>query len=117
VAGGSTAGDSNSPSTPLGRGALLLRGTLSTPPVTGPGAAAPASTFLHMGGGWGRGEVWVNGNSLDLYWPGQGPQMTLYVPGSFLSSDGRPSEGLVLELEGRLCQGGSAAGHTHSGCT
>lgn len=55
-----------------------------------------------MGGGWGRGEVWVNGHSLGRYWPGQGPQMTLYLPGSFLASDGRPNEVVVLELEGRL---------------
>jgi hypothetical protein len=90
-----------------------LRGTLNIPAPSSSSSSSSgptaASTFLHMGG-WGRGEVWVNGNSLGRYWPGQGPQMTLYVPGPFLKPG--PNEVLVLELQGRVPvgPGGEGAG-------
>ncbi|WIA37889.1 hypothetical protein OEZ86_014736 [Tetradesmus obliquus] len=60
----------------------------------------PADTFLHLGEGWGRGQVWVNGVSLGAYWAEQGPQMSLYLPGSFLQPGF--NEVVLLELDGRV---------------
>lgn len=115
---GSSSSDDHSGSYVMG-GALLLRGILDVPPSTLTNTISnspcsrvpchiintltlspPASTFLHLPGGWGRGEVWVNGNSLGRYWAGQGPQMSLYLPGSFLVPG--PNEVVVMELEGRV---------------
>jgi hypothetical protein len=42
----------------------------------------------------------VNGHSLGSYWCDQGPQMSLYLPGSFLVAG--PNEMVLLELDGRL---------------
>jgi hypothetical protein len=96
------------------KGPLLLRGMLHVPanatmhssssqqqqqsPLLPPGR--PADTFLHLGEGWGRGQVWVNGHSLGSYWADQGPQMSLYLPGSFLQAG--PNEVVLLELDGAL---------------
>jgi hypothetical protein len=69
----------------------------------------PADTFLDLGDGWGRGEVWVNGKSLGRYWPGQGPQMSLYLPGVWLQYG--QNEVVVLELDGKVpVEVGMAAG-------
>lgn len=68
--GSSDSGDSSTKAHGyVGRGALLLRGTLkiALTPADGSSSSSSsglASTFLHMGGGWGRGEMWVNGHSL-----------------------------------------------------
>ncbi|KPJ15058.1 Beta-galactosidase, partial [Papilio machaon] len=47
--------------------------------------------------GWGKGYVWINGNNLGRYWPGVGPQVTLYVPGVWLRTGDNTIS--VLELE------------------
>ncbi|MEW1724119.1 beta-galactosidase [Streptomyces sp. NPDC093109] len=48
---------------------------------------------------WGRGFVWVNGFCLGRYWPAEGPQESLHVPGPVLREGA--NEVWVLELEGR----------------
>lgn len=44
----------------------------------------PRDTFLKLGKGWGKGVAWINNVNLGRYWPGVGPQETLYVPGPYL---------------------------------
>lgn len=46
-----------------------------------------------------QGQVWINGFNLGRYWPSRGPQVTLYVPASVLST-AMPNNVTVLELEG-----------------
>jgi len=46
--------------------------------------------------GWGKGNVWVNGNNLGRYWE-IGPQHTLYCPASFLKKG--KNDIVVLDLE------------------
>lgn len=41
-------------------------------------------TFFNSSG-WGKGQLIINGINIGRYWPQAGPQMTLYVPSSFLS--------------------------------
>lgn len=53
-------------------------------------------TFLNTQG-WGKGVAYVNGHNLGRYWPRVGPQMTLYVPASYLKM-GKNSI-VLLELE------------------
>lgn len=48
--------------------------------------------------GWSKGQLWINGFNLGRYWPRQGPQQTLFVPGSILHV-GCPNNITVLELE------------------
>jgi len=69
---------------------MFRRGTLNV-------IGAPKDTFLDVGG-LTKGLIWVNGNNLGRYWATQGPQCTLYVPASFLSSGA--NEVIVLDLEG-----------------
>ncbi|MFI5807057.1 beta-galactosidase [Streptomyces sp. NPDC051561] len=57
-----------------------------------------------------RGFVWVNGFCLGRYWPGAGPQTSLYVPGPVLRAGS--NEVWVLELEG--CGDGNGAELTGS---
>jgi hypothetical protein len=108
------AADASTNAAQRSKGPLLLRGMLHVPanatmrsssnqqqqrsPLLPPGR--PADTFLHLGEGWGRGQVWVNGHSLGSYWADQGPQMSLYLPGSFLQAG--PNEVVLLELDGAL---------------
>jgi len=95
-----------SPTTSLSPTSIPSSSSSSRSSVSTAAAASDrfASTFLHLPGGWGRGEVWVNGNSLGRYWSSQGPQMSLYLPGSFLQQG--VNEVLLLELDGRLPVGG-----------
>mmetsp|Transcript_19762 Transcript_19762/g.38148 ORF Transcript_19762/g.38148 Transcript_19762/m.38148 type:complete len:669 (-) Transcript_19762:190-2196(-) len=61
-------------------------------------------TFINMKG-WGKGIVWANGRNLGRYWPSQGPQHMLYVPGPFIGNgttgeaDGVRLDIVVLELD------------------
>ncbi|XP_044159623.1 beta-galactosidase-1-like protein [Bufo gargarizans] len=48
---------------------------------------------------WTKGQAWINGFNLGRYWPIRGPQGTLYVPGTILSSS-QINNITVLELEG-----------------
>lgn len=52
-----------------------------------------------------QGQVWINGFNLGRYWPSRGPQVTLFVPSSILST-AAPNNVTVLELEGAPCTSG-----------
>jgi len=66
----------------------------------------PQDTFLRLDG-WSKGMASVNGFMLGRYWPGMGPQVTLYVPHGVLV------KGLnyvtLLELQGAPCGAGACA--------
>ncbi|NXS63256.1 BGAL galactosidase, partial [Brachypteracias leptosomus] len=72
-------------------GPAFYTGTLQTPGIAW-------DTFVKLPG-WGKGQLWINGFNLGRYWPGRGPQQTLFVPGSVLSA-AHPNNITVLELEG-----------------
>ncbi len=74
------------PPDPAAAPGKFFRGTLDI--------AAPADTFLDMGG-WRKGVVWVNGHNLGRFWD-IGPQKRLYCPAPFLKP-GR-NEVVVLDL-------------------
>uniref|UniRef100_A0A183BI36 Beta-galactosidase n=1 Tax=Globodera pallida TaxID=36090 RepID=A0A183BI36_GLOPA len=48
--------------------------------------------------GWGHGILMVNGFNLGRYWPTQGPQLTLFVPGAVMK---RQNVAVLIELSGR----------------
>nr|CAD7432748.1 unnamed protein product [Timema monikensis] len=50
--------------------------------------------------GWDKGVAFINGYNLGRYWPKAGPQVTLYVPGSFLRPYPETNTIVLLELEG-----------------
>nr|CAD7444512.1 unnamed protein product [Timema bartmani] len=50
--------------------------------------------------GWDKGVAFINGYNLGRYWPRAGPQVTLYVPGSFLHPYPETNTIVLLELEG-----------------
>ncbi|KAJ8674533.1 hypothetical protein QAD02_005795 [Eretmocerus hayati] len=56
----------------------------------------PRVTYLNPSG-WGKGVAYVNGNNLGRYWPSVGPQVTLYVPATFLKTGN--NEVVLIELE------------------
>lgn len=56
----------------------------------------PLDTYLNTNG-WGKGVAFVNGNNLGRYWPVTGPQITLYVPASFLKTG--KNQLVLVELE------------------
>ncbi|XP_055354556.1 beta-galactosidase-like [Paramacrobiotus metropolitanus] len=58
-------------------------------------------TFLKMDG-WTTGYAFLNGRNLGRYWPGQGPQVTLYVPGVFLQEK-KPNVLEIFEMETAPC--------------
>lgn len=41
-------------------------------------------TFLKLDTGWGKGVAWINKVNVGRYWPMEGPQETLYIPGPYL---------------------------------
>ncbi|XP_032813234.1 beta-galactosidase-like [Petromyzon marinus] len=57
----------------------------------------PMDTYLELPG-WTKGQVWINGFNLGRYWPAAGPQVTLFVPATALSTTA-PNNVSVLELE------------------
>ena len=61
---------------------------------------SPTDTFLRLDG-WRRGVAFMNEFNLGRYWPEQGPQVTLYVPGTLLKATNRLT---LLELESAPCQ-------------
>ncbi|XP_076241131.1 beta-galactosidase [Calliopsis andreniformis] len=73
----------------LRKGPLILRGSFTV-------SGEPKDTYLNTYG-WGKGVAFVNGHNLGRYWPLLGPQVTLYVPASFLRTG--QNELLVVELE------------------
>lgn len=50
-----------------------------------------------------QGQAYVNGFNLGRYWPVAGPQDTLYVPATVLSSGQQPSKLVLLELDQAPC--------------
>ncbi|KAG7208473.1 hypothetical protein KM043_014699 [Ampulex compressa] len=70
-------------------GPVFLRGHFT---VTG----QPLDTYLDTTG-WGKGVAYINGHNLGRYWPVSGPQITLYVPATFLKEG--QNELVLLELE------------------
>nr|CAD7264350.1 unnamed protein product [Timema shepardi] len=50
--------------------------------------------------GWDKGVAFINDYNLGRYWPRAGPQVTLYVPGSFLRPYPETNTIVLLELEG-----------------
>ncbi|XP_025769919.1 beta-galactosidase [Puma concolor] len=61
----------------------------------------PQDTFIQFSG-WTKGQVWINGFNLGRYWPGRGPQVTLFVPRHILITSA-PNTIMVLELEHAPC--------------
>jgi len=55
-------------------------------------------TFLRLDG-WTKGYVLFNNFTLGRYWPAQGPQQTLYLPGVYFNTDGSPQQIIVIEQE------------------
>ena len=55
----------------------------------------PRDTFLKVTG-WHKGLAFVNGVNLGRYWPVEGPQETLYVPGAYLMKDCQYSNEIIL---------------------
>ncbi|XP_075037097.1 beta-galactosidase-1-like protein [Mixophyes fleayi] len=70
-------------------GPVFYRGTFKVIDV--------GDTFLKLPQ-WSKGQVWINGFNIGRYWPARGPQVTLYVPSSILSSS-EMNNITVLELE------------------
>ncbi|KAM3864817.1 beta-galactosidase [Diretmus argenteus] len=64
----------------------------------------PQDTYIKFPN-WRKGQVWINGFNLGRYWPSRGPQVTLYVPVSVLST-AAPNNVTVLELEVAPCTTG-----------
>ncbi|XP_064479512.1 beta-galactosidase-like [Ornithodoros turicata] len=58
----------------------------------------PVDTFLDPTG-WTKGVAFVNGFNLGRYWPGVGPQVTLYIPGYLLRRHPNENHILLLEME------------------
>ncbi|XP_029157571.1 beta-galactosidase-like [Nylanderia fulva] len=73
----------------LNNGPVFLRGRFT---ITG----QPLDTYLDTTG-WGKGVAFVNGRNLGRYWPLVGPQITLYVPATYLRTG--ENELILLELE------------------
>ncbi|XP_041840027.1 beta-galactosidase [Melanotaenia boesemani] len=61
----------------------------------------PQDTYVKLPN-WRKGQIWINGFNLGRYWPTRGPQVTLFVPTSILST-AAPNNVTVLELEGAPC--------------
>uniref|UniRef100_A0A2S2P399 Beta-galactosidase n=1 Tax=Schizaphis graminum TaxID=13262 RepID=A0A2S2P399_SCHGA len=59
----------------------------------------PLDTYLDVTG-WKKGVAFVNGINIGRYWPSAGPQITLYVPATFLIPPPGLNTIVMLELEG-----------------
>nr|XP_019955827.1 PREDICTED: beta-galactosidase [Paralichthys olivaceus] len=64
----------------------------------------PQDTYIKLPK-WRKGQIWINDFNLGRYWPDRGPQVTLFVPASLLST-AAPNNVTVLELEGDPCSSG-----------
>ncbi|KAF7666248.1 hypothetical protein LDENG_00112860 [Lucifuga dentata] len=64
----------------------------------------PQDTYIKLPN-WRKGQVWINGFNLGRYWPSRGPQITLFVPASILTT-AAPNNVTVLELEVAPCTSG-----------
>lgn len=61
----------------------------------------PQDTYVKLPD-WKKGQIWINGFNLGRYWPARGPQVTLFVPASILTT-AAPNNITILELEGAPC--------------
>ena len=66
-------------------GGLLCRGSFSISSAAARRQGALPDTFLSLDCAT-KGLAWVNGQPLGWYWPAQGPQHTLYIPGPCLKA-------------------------------
>ncbi|XP_033820931.1 beta-galactosidase [Periophthalmus magnuspinnatus] len=66
--------------------------------------ALPQDSYIKLPN-WTKGQIWINGFNLGRYWPARGPQVTLFVPSSILST-AAPNNITVLELEAAPCSSG-----------
>ncbi|MCJ8748960.1 hypothetical protein PDJAM_G00170570 [Pangasius djambal] len=64
----------------------------------------PQDTYIQFPN-WSKGQVWINGVNVGRYWPSRGPQVTLFVPASLLSTSS-PNNITLLELEACPCTRG-----------
>ncbi|XP_046564321.1 beta-galactosidase-like [Haliotis rubra] len=62
----------------------------------------PLDTYIDMRP-WHKGQLFINGNNVGGYWPSLGPQVTLYVPLSFLKPHPASNTVLAFELESAPC--------------
>ncbi|XP_058240365.1 beta-galactosidase isoform X1 [Hemibagrus wyckioides] len=73
----------------------------------------PQDTYIQFPD-WSKGQVWINGVNVGRYWPSRGPQVTLFVPASLLSTES-PNNITLLELEACPCsQGQCVVQFTHT---
>lgn len=62
----------------------------------------PQDTFL-LTPGWEKGIAFLNGFNLGRYWPGMGPQVTLYVPKGILRPFPEDNTLIIFELQHSTC--------------
>ena len=62
----------------------------------------PNDTFLSLPD-WTKGQAFINGFNLGRYWPGEGPQKTLYVPANILKADPAMNELILFEIDNAPC--------------
>ena len=62
----------------------------------------PNDTFLSLPG-WTKGQAFINGFNLGRYWPGEGPQKTLYVPANILKAAPVMNELILFEIDNSPC--------------
>ncbi|RUS75852.1 hypothetical protein EGW08_016373 [Elysia chlorotica] len=63
----------------------------------------PNDTFLDPTS-WGKGQAIVNSFNLGRYWPGRGPQVTLFVPAPVLVASPSTNYLFLFELEAPPCE-------------
>ena len=66
-------------------------------------AQSSLDTFIKFPNGWRKGVAFVNGKNIGKYWPRNGPQMTLYVPGVWLNKPCKVNEIILFEQENPGC--------------
>uniref|UniRef100_A0AAY4AC56 Beta-galactosidase n=1 Tax=Denticeps clupeoides TaxID=299321 RepID=A0AAY4AC56_9TELE len=97
---------------PIRRPSRLLQHSVSSLPTFYSGTFSiadgipdlPQDTYIQFPN-WKKGQIWINGFNLGRYWPDRGPQITLFVPASLLST-AVLNNITVLELEGAPCAPG-----------
>ena len=52
-----------------------------------------------------QGQALVNGFNIGRYWPGEGPQVTLFVPKPLMTRSPNKNILVIFELEGMNCEG------------
>ncbi|KAK2865902.1 hypothetical protein Q7C36_001958 [Tachysurus vachellii] len=91
---------SNTPPTYYLSPPTFYRGTLEIPDHI---PDLPQDTYIQFPD-WSKGQVWINGVNVGRYWPSRGPQVTLFVPASLLSTES-PNNITLLELESETGSG------------